>query len=101
MPGVAETPCAPPIAVVLEGCEASLTHGRLEFLCEKFCTLGHTLCVVCSRAELSPICLFISRGDATTRALGRIFIDGVGPAAQPQVAEETTVGAYFFLGPRT
>ena len=40
MPGVAETPCAPPIAVVLEGCEASLTHGRLEFLCEKFCTCG-------------------------------------------------------------
>jgi hypothetical protein len=30
----------PPIAVVLEGCEASLTHGRLEFLCEKFCTCG-------------------------------------------------------------
>mmetsp|Transcript_16501 Transcript_16501/g.46920 ORF Transcript_16501/g.46920 Transcript_16501/m.46920 type:complete len:269 (+) Transcript_16501:454-1260(+) len=91
----------PPIAVVLEGCEASLTHGRLEFLREKFCTLGHTLCVVCSRAELPPICLFISRGDATTRALGRILIDGVAPAAQPQVAEETTVGACFFLGPRT
>ena len=76
-------------------------YGSNALLPRRFRALGHTLCVVCSRAELSPICLFISRGDATTRALGRIFIDGVGPAAQPQVAEETTVGACFFLGPRT
>ena len=126
MPAVAETPCAPPIAVVLEGCEASLTHGRLELLREQFCTcvrnsqsqsrvernvnygsnalprrrfsaLGHTLCVVRSRPEHPPI----NRGDALTRTLGRILIDGVTPAAQPQVAEETTVGARSFLGPRT
>ena len=76
-------------------------YGSNALLRRRFRALGHTLCVVCSRAELSPICLFISRGDATTRALGRILIDGVAPAAQPQVAEETTVGAYFFLGPRT
>ena len=45
-------------------------YGSNALLRRRFRALGHTLCVVCSRAELPPICLFISRGDATTRALG-------------------------------